>query len=279
MKWHSGLRKNFEIKMMMEYFKQMVCRAQLVLFLICMIVVSADSQNRLSDHNTVGWYSLNGNFKLTPKWSITSEFHYRRSELLTHGMQNLFRNSINYQINPKLQVRAGYAYITNVPYGVYPLNGFGKPFEEHRAFQSIIINDKIGIVELTHRWMLEQRWIGRYSNASLEKEDQFPFFNRIRYMARAQMPLGKKVIENKTPYIAVYDEVMIGFGKNVNENIFDQNRIGLLVGYRFSTLFRLEGGYFNHILQLAREVDNKNVFQYNQGIIMNAWFNIDWSTK
>ena len=72
---------------------------------------------------------------------------------------------------------------------------------------------------------------------------------------------------------------MIGFGKNVNDNIFDQNRIGLLVGYRFSTLFRLEGGYFNHILQLAREVDNKNVFQYNQGIIMNAWFNIDWSTK
>ncbi|MFZ1526058.1 MAG: DUF2490 domain-containing protein [Saprospiraceae bacterium] len=264
---------------MMEYFKQIVSKAQLVLFLICVFVVSGNSQNRLSDHNTIGWYSINGNFKLTPNWSITSEFHYRRSELLTHGMQNLFRNSINYQLNPKLQVRAGYAYITNVPYGVYPLNGFGKSFKEHRTFQSIITNDKIGIVELSHRWMLEQRWIGRYSNASLEKEDQFPFFNRMRYMARAQMPLGKKVIENKTPYIAVYDEVMIGFGKNVNENIFDQNRIGLLVGYRFSTLFRLEGGYFNHILQLAREVDNKNVFQYNQGIIMNAWFNIDWSTK
>jgi hypothetical protein len=56
---------------------------------------------------------------------------------------------------------------------------------------------------------------------------------------------------------------MIGFGKNVAENIFDQNRIGILFGYRFSPKVRLEAGYLNQIVQLGREINNQNVFQYN----------------
>ena len=124
---------------------------------------------------------------------------------------------------------------------------------------------------------MEQRWVGRYSNTSLEKEDQFPLVHRARYMVRLQLPLGKKQIENNTPYLAVYDELIVGFGKNIGENVYDQNRLGLIIGYKFNPLFRLEAGYLNHIQQLGREVDNKNVFQYNQGVIMNMWFNIDWS--
>lgn len=71
--------------------------------------------------------------------------------------------------------------------------------------------------------MLEQGWIGRYSNASLEKEDQFVFSSRFRYMFRLQIPLKGNTIGDNIPYAAVYDELLIGFGKNVNENVFDQN--------------------------------------------------------
>jgi hypothetical protein len=94
-----------------------------------------------------------------------------------------------------------------------------------------------------------------------------------------QIPLKGKVVEDKTPYIAIYDELFIGFGKNVNENIFDQNRVGILLGYRFTPFFKIEGGYLNQILQLGREVNNNNVFQYNNGIIINAYFDFNLRKK
>jgi hypothetical protein len=91
--------------------------------------------------------------------------------------------------------------------------------------------------------------------------------------------LKGKEITDKTAYIAIYDEVFIGFGKNVNENIFDQNRVGIVLGYRFSSSIRIEAGYLNQTLQLGREVNNRNVFQHNNGLIINANFNIDLITK
>jgi hypothetical protein len=91
--------------------------------------------------------------------------------------------------------------------------------------------------------------------------------------------LRGKEIKDKTPYFAIYDEIFIGFGRNVNENIFDQNRVGIVLGYRFSPTIRIETGYLNQTLQLGREVNNRNVFQYNNGIILNANFNFDLTTK
>jgi hypothetical protein len=79
--------------------------------------------------------------------------------------------------------------------------------------------------------------------------------------------------------LAIYDEILIGFGANVNENIFDQNRFGVLLGYKYNNSFRLEAGFLNQRVQLGREVNNQNVFQNNSGIIVNTIFNFDLSKK
>ncbi|MBL0287759.1 MAG: DUF2490 domain-containing protein [Bacteroidetes bacterium] len=63
-------------------------------------------------------------------------------------------------------------------------------------------------------------------------------------MLRMQAPLRGKEINDRIPYVAVYDG-FIGFGKNVNENIFDQNRIGVLLGYKFNFYLEWRPGYFN----------------------------------
>ncbi|MEJ7829096.1 MAG: DUF2490 domain-containing protein [Segetibacter sp.] len=83
-----------------------------------------------------------------------------------------------------------------------------------------------------------------------------------------QIPLKGRTIDDKTPYAAIYDEVFVGFGKNVNENVFDQNRLGLLLGYRFSFKVRIDGGFLSQIVQMPREVGGRNVFQYNNGLIL-----------
>jgi hypothetical protein len=255
---------------------------KIVFYIILLLSFSSsiNAQNsRINNHNTIGWYNYFGTFKVSQKFGIHTEYQFRRTETITEWQQSLLRVGVNYQLNPRIQLRLGYAWIETFPYGEIPINGMGKDFTEHRLFQMATITDKVSIVDLSHRFMLEQRWVGRYSNANVTTEDEFPFLNRLRYMFRMQIPLKGKEIKDKTAYLAIYDEVFIGFGKNVNENIFDQNRVGILLGYKFSPSIRIEGGYLNQTLQLGREVNNRNVFQQNNGLILNAYFNIDLTTK
>jgi len=239
-----------------------------------------NAQNtRINDPNHIGWYNYFGTFKIAKQFSIHTEYQWRRDNYIEDKQQGLLRVGLNYQANPKLQIRLGYAWIETYPYGDYPINGMGKDFTEHRLFQMATITDKISKLDISHRFMLEQRFVGRYTSANLETEDDYLFLNRLRYMFRIQMPLKGKSIDDKTPYIALYDEVFIGFGPNVNENIFDQNRIGLLLGYKFNTSFRVEGGYLNQTLQLGREINGRNVFQNNNGFIINTILNFDLTKK
>ena len=234
---------------------------------------------RINEYNNIGWYNYFGTFKLDKKFSIHSEYQLRRDNVIQDKQQGLLRVGVNYQLTSKIQLRLGYAWIETYSYGEIPINGFGKDFTEHRAFQMVTLNDKVSIIDFSHRFMLEQRWVGRYSNSDLSNEDQFPLLNRFRYMFRVQIPLKGQSIENKTPYLAIYDEIFIGFGENVNENVFDQNRLGVLIGYKFNNTIRIEAGYLNQILQLGREVDNRNVFQNNNGFIINTNFSFDLSKK
>lgn len=250
-----------------------------VLMLILFINIAKAQNTRLNDHNQIGWINYFGTFKIADKFSLHSEYQLRRDNYVSDKQQGLLRLGLNYQTNPKLQLRLGYAWIETYPYGDYAINGLGKDFTEHRVFQMATLNDKISKFEISHRFMLEQRFIGRYTKPELTIEDDYLLLNRFRYMFRIQMPLIGTEIKNKTPYIAAYDELFIGFGKNVNENVFDQNRIGVLLGYRFDTNFRIEAGYLNQTLQLGREINQRNVFQNNNGFIVNTLLNLDFSKK
>ena len=64
-----------------------------------------------------------------------------------------------------------------------------------------------------------------------------------------------------------------------NENVFDQNRVGILLGYRFTPQLKLEGGFLSQIVQLPREVNGSNVFQYNNGLSVSLIFNSDLLSK
>lgn len=241
--------------------------------LLSLFTIASHAQNsRISDRNTIGWIVYTGTLKLNEKWGLHTEVQFRRDKFITDPQQNLYRTGINYILNNKLSLRAGYALAETFNYGSIPLNNLGKQFTEHRIYQMANLSDKAGIFEISHRFMLEQRWIGRYTSASLTKEDDFLFLNRMRYMFRTNIPLKGRAIADKTPYLSVYDEILIGFGKNVNENVFDQNRIAFLLGYRFSPKVRLEGGFLNQTLQFSRELNGSNIFQYNSGLILNSAF-------
>ena len=247
-------------------------RTSILLLLVSITLVSYSQNTRIKDNNSIGWYAFISTIKLDDRWSLAGEFQLRRENVISDPQQNLFKVGINRLIYPGVNIRAGYALAETFNYGDIPLNNLGKQFTEHRAYEMLGLNNKFGMVDNSHRFMLEQRWVGRYSDASLEKEDEYVYTNRLRYMFRVQIPLKGREVADRTPYAAVYDEVFVGFGKNVNENVFDQNRLGLLLGYRFSPKVRIEGGFLSQIVQVGREITGRNVFQYNEGIIVSTNF-------
>lgn len=230
--------------------------------------------NRLNTYESIGWYNYFGTIQLAKNVGLHTEYQWRRNHLITDWQQSLLRLGLNYAITPNVLFRVGYAWIETFPYGEIPINAFGRDFTEHRLFEMIQLVHKEHPIEFSHRFMLEQRWIGRYSNPTLKKEDDFLLMHRIRYMFRLQIPLRKQETSHNIPYVAFYDELFVGFGKNVNANVFDQNRLGILIGYRWNKHVRLEAGYLNQILQFGRQINGKNVFQYNNGLIVNAYINL-----
>jgi len=186
---------------------------------------------------------------------------------------------VNYQLKPSVLFRVGYAWAETFPYGDVPINVYGKTFSEHRMFQLLQFSQPEGRFDFTHRLMLEQRWIGRFSSAALQQEDDYVYANRVRYMFRTVYRLRKDARTYPLPYVAAYDEILIGFGKNVAVNIFDQNRLGCLLGIKLNSNWTIEGGYFNQILQFSRLVGGQSVMQYNGGMILNAWHAVDWRRK
>lgn len=258
---------------------------KIIAIMLCIVFIKTLTAQdyRAQDKNYIGWYTTNATVKFHKKWSGYIEYQWRRNDFGKTWQQSLLRMGINYHLNPNAFIRVGYAWAETYPYGDHAVNSFGKEFTEHRMYESIVTNSKVGNrVLLTNRYMLEQRWLDKFIQDTTTKvvsKDGYSFVNRIRYMGRIDIPLIGNTLEKKEPYVAAYDEILIGFGKNVKENILDQNRIGALVGFKINDNIKVEGGYFNQILQLGREINGKNLYQYNQGFIANVVMNFDATKK
>lgn len=225
---------------------------------------------------SIAWYNLFTTAKFNNKYSAHFEYQWRRVSWGRNWQQSLLRLGLNYTPKSYLQFRIGYGEIETFPYDDIPINAFGKRFTEHRTFQMVQLKHAVSLLELTHRFMLEQRFIGKYSHKELNKEDAFTYSNRFRYMLRLQTPLGTIKAKNNFPiYAAVYDEVFIRFGKNVQPSMFDQNRLGGAFGIKVNQFVSIEFGYLNQLIQFGRLVDNKIVMQHNHGVLLNLLFNLE----
>ncbi|MGB4845883.1 MAG: DUF2490 domain-containing protein [Ferruginibacter sp.] len=233
-------------------------------------------EQRLADHNTIGWFAYTGSFKIKPKLAIHTEYQWRRVETIKNWQQGLFRTGLNYAVRKDVNIIVGYAFAQTYVYGDYP-PAFA--FPEHRIFEQVIIKNSVGSLDLSHRFTLEQRFVGRVGMPNGNKNTDYPFLNRIRYRLRAELPLHKKSAPKKPWSIIAQDEVFIGWGKNIGANIFDQNRLGLLIGYKLNNILKLEAGYINQTVQQPRRVNDKSVYQYNNGFLLAANFNFDLIKK
>jgi hypothetical protein len=219
------------------------------------------AQIRLSDRNEILWVPLTASIKLNKQFALHAEYQWRRADFGKTWQQSLARTGITWNQSENIAFQAGYGWILTYNYGDYPMGRFGT-FEEHRLHQQVQIKSKLndGKNELITRIRLEQRWVDNGVRILV---------NRIRLMQRLNIPFK---ISGKDFYASLMDEVFIGWGQPLGMNVFDQNRLYGLMGWKISEKFSLEAGVLNQILQQPGPVYfNRTptpVFQYNTGLVL-----------
>lgn len=235
------------------------------LSLLLITVVNTAAQNdRVNDYNNTNWMQVFAIIPLHKKWSVHAEYQWRRTDGLKDWQQGLFRTGVNYKLNDHVILHAGYAEAETYAYGNFPIASNGT-FPEHRLYEQLTLRQPVNKFLFTHRFRIEQRWLGKRKAGTEREIEEWLFLHRFRYQFRAQLALTKKW------YAAAADEIFIGAGKNVGVNIFDQNRIFLLAGHKFNPVISIECGYFNQTLQQGRRINNTTITQRNNGVVISSF--------
>lgn len=237
--------------------------------------------NRVLDHNAIGWYVYTGDHTLSKRWALHTEYQWRRIDFVQTWQQSLARLGLVYKLNDRVTVSGGYTLFTTYPYGDYPTADLGVPFPEQRLYEDITVSDQLGRLKLAHRIRLEQRWLGQPSTANPRHLTGWEYQNRVRYQLAGTFPLAGPTIDDGELYLNVFDELFIGFGRQVGNNVFNQNRISGGLGYQVRDNFKLELNYLNQITQHAESdpLTGKPVFEINNGFRLSVSYDLDFSRR
>ncbi len=214
--------------------------------LIFFCVSNIFSQRNYRNNNNA-WIVYSGDHKVSSHWGVHLEFQERRSDYLESNQQRLIRLAINYHALPQAFISLGYAFVNTYPYGIFPTQ---LSFPEQRIYQQLQLSNVFGRIESQSRFRLEQRWLKlpiRIDSIS-SRLDENKYFGRFRMAQRFSLPLYGEKIVDKSIYATITEELFVNYGKNVGNNIFDQNRLLLGIGYKVPKAGRVELGYLFHRL-------------------------------
>jgi hypothetical protein len=243
-------------------------------FLLAILAVSLEgnAQNdRVSDFNYLNWLQTFNTLSLHKKWSLHLEYQWRRDDGLKHWQQSLLRVGVNYKLHENVAAHVGYGWIETFPYGDYPIASAGT-FPEHRIYEQLTLRQPVSKWTFTHRFRIEQRWLGKMKAGTDREIEDWTFLHRFRYQFRSQYPFRTK--GDRQLYGVAANEIFIGAGKNLGVNIFDQNRVFLLLGFRLNTKFSVEAGYMNQSLQQGRRLNDRTIMQRNNGWVLGTFLNL-----
>lgn len=212
-------------------------------FLVLLFLnVNTTTQAQTDPDEMGAWYMyiFSTQFKKDSLWGIQGDIQHRNFNILGDLQQLLLRGGITYM--PKespLKLTLGYAYISTGTQGYSD-----ESIAENRFYQETSFPVKLGkrIFSL-HRFRYEMRFV--------ENQD---FRTRYRYNLFINIPLNTLVIEPKTVYLSLYNEVFINgqrkIGSEKTVSFFDRNRLYGALGYVFKKGLKMQFG-------MMRQTSNK----------------------
>ncbi|MBC7936173.1 MAG: DUF2490 domain-containing protein [Rhizobacter sp.] len=224
--------------------------------IISLIIFISYSNHLSAQKQFSGWLATFNTFKTGKKTSIHSDIQWRSADDLQYTQSLILRTGLNYHLNKKTTITGGYAFIHNYR----NTGGVDGYVPEHRIWEQFLYHHKWNKVNISHRFRLEQRFIGKtvVDNNRL-KNDGSLYANRFRYFIRNVWPLNHQPTFTRGMFAALQNELFFNFGnkRNVNGKTFDQNRLYTAVGHRFNKSFDIEAGYMNQYVN-GRTVDVNN---------------------
>jgi len=217
-----------------------------------MIAPRLVAAQRQTSTNTNGWFVLNGDVALNERWAMLFDASARRSGTFDESMANFVRGGLAYEINEHVRVAVGANWSRTYPYGELPAD---YPVTERRVWQQAVVSHEVGRLDLSHRYRLEQRFRGRRNDPDVDQIDYWERSSRFRYQAKATLPFSGDAIEPREWYASVANELLIGIGRHVQYNIFDQNRATASLGYRLTRNWRTEVGFLEQVIFKANGTD------------------------
>jgi hypothetical protein len=222
--------------------------------LIGLLLVLCTGLRAQTVNQNSGWLFLLNNTKFNKNWGAYLDMQVRSADDWGSVRNFLFRPGVTYYLNDQNEFTLGYLF--NQTY----LRVDGAPdnlLTEHRIWEQYVYKHKLSTISGSHRFRLEQRFIERVANEDL-------FAQRFRYFVRFILPLQKgKQNFDKGPFAALQNELFFNIQnkKELNNNIFDQNRAYLAAGYRFSKKLDIEAGYLNQAVKGLSSNTVNNVVQ------------------
>lgn len=212
-----------------------------IIIIISLFFFSTNSYGQ--DSNLGNWLIYIGSKKINEKWNLHHEVQYRNYNAIGDLEQLLLRTGLGYQLTDNSNFLLGYGYILSQNY--VGISDDKVDVNEHRIFQQLITKQKVGKVDLQHRYRFEQRFV----------EDDYRM--RFRYFLGASLPLKEIGDTGKLLYLSAYNEVFL----NTEGNKFDRNRLYGGLGYRLNPKMRFELGYMNQFLANGNR-DQVNLFMF-----------------
>lgn len=229
----------------------------LIFFFISSNYISNAQIKKRVDHQSLIWTRYYNQLQINDKWSIHSEFDNR--VFINPNDQNLFviRVQGRYKISEEIEVGSGLVYFSVATQDPEVDSGFNKP--EYRIQQDLTLKHNWNKILFSQRFQIEERFFQNFDIEGLTSGTTF--FWRFRYRIQGDYDFWRK--KKKYLKAIVYDELMINAGKEVVNNVFDQNRIYVGLQYGINSSLALELGYLNSFQQRASGVDyfNRNIIR------------------
>lgn len=190
-------------------------------------------------HQQAAWATTTIEHGVAPGTSIWFDGNWRRMGVGAEPQQVLLRPGVIRAIAPGVKVGGGYAYVATAPYGELPT---ATPLREHRLWQQLQLAHGAGPFAFTHRYRWEQRWIAPVAGDAVGR---YEYQTRMRYMVRAQAPLGGLTFRARPVIGYAQEEALLPVGYGGAIGRFGQNRFLLGVGLPVARRQRLDLGYMN----------------------------------
>jgi hypothetical protein len=209
------------------------------------------------------WLSYFGDQPFTNTLALHLEGSYRHTFPFDRPEQYMLRSGLTVEHGHGLSSLFAYTYLVSYPFEggtLSPASASGKQ-PEHRLFEQLqfehpVIHMGEKHLTLTHRFRVEQRWLGTSTEGV--GVIKWNFAERARYRLTAKIPFKTASWRIVPNYVSAFNEVYTSFGPHGGKTPFYANVDYGAFGWNLGAMFAFELGYQHRYAPIANGVIGQN---------------------